>query len=72
MGMYQKTITKKQEEDILNLFFRVELRENEKVIDNRDTTISKELNIDVVTVSNCISKHLNKKVQELNKRINKL
>lgn len=61
-----KCLTQEQEESILELFYRTELRGKEVIIDNRDKTISKELKIQQSRVSNCISKNLREKIKELN------
>jgi len=46
---------------ILKKFYRTELRDGEDVIDNRDDTIAKELNIPMDLVSKIIKKHLKDK-----------
>lgn len=48
-------------ESILSLFYRTELREGEKIIDNTSVSISKELNINVQNVNDVITKHLKNK-----------
>ena len=58
-----------QKEEILILFYRTELRENEKIIDNSDVTIAKELGHSKTKVSHFISSHLNTKRDLLNKRV---
>ncbi len=42
--------TEIHKDDVLELFYRTELRPGEDVIDNQDKTIAKELNINVHTV----------------------
>lgn len=50
---------------VLELFFRTELRPNEKVIDNMDETIAKEAGLSIETVSRFIREHLNNKYNNL-------
>lgn len=57
----RKIITDKHKEDILSLFYRTELRENEDLIDNRSITISKELDIALPIINEFLSKHLEEK-----------
>lgn len=65
MRKYQKKLTDRQEEDILFLFYRTELRLGEVVIDNTDAAISKELNIKQSRVGNLISLHLKEKIKKI-------
>lgn len=69
MNKSRDYLTEKEKHDILDLFFRTELRVGEKIIDNSDKTISNELNIKISTVSWFISKFLNIKERNLNKRL---
>ena len=54
-------ISENDKKNILDLFYRTELRENEKIIDNREVTIAKELNIKQLIVCHVITNHLEKK-----------
>ena len=54
-------ISESDQKNILDLFYRTELRENEKIIDNREVTIAKELNIKQLIVCHVITNHLEKK-----------
>lgn len=58
MGQF---ITKEDEENILKLFLRTDLREGEKIVDNTVGAISKELVLNQANVSGFISSFLNKK-----------
>tara|TARA_R110002051_G_scaffold224048_1_gene287261 strand:+ start:11538 stop:11750 length:213 start_codon:yes stop_codon:yes gene_type:complete len=65
----RKSLTKTNKEDILNLFYRTVLRENEKIIDNRTVTISKELSINKIVVDEFLTKHLDQKFLIINMKI---
>ena len=71
---YKKTkhkgFTNQNKEDILSLFYRTELREDEKIVDNSDVTIAKELGHNKMKVCQFLSNHLNIKRDLLNKRVN--
>jgi len=51
---------------VMDLFYRTKLREGEKVIDNRDSFIAKELGIHTQEVCRIISRNLDDKFAELN------
>ena len=53
---------------VMNLFYRTKLREGEKVIDNRDSHIAKELGLSTQIVCVIITRNLNEKMKELNNR----
>lgn len=57
-------------ENVLNLFYRKELRWDEEVIDNRETLIAKELNLKISMVSYIIAEEMMRKIKVLNDRIN--
>lgn len=59
-----------KEADVLKLFYRTELRNGEKIIDNRTTIIAKELDLHPGEVNWIISEHLNEKFNKLNKQKN--
>lgn len=71
MSLYKSSLTEKNKHDILALFYRTKLYHNEKVIDNRDSVIAKELGLKTITVSYFLYEHLIKKYKKLNKKINK-
>lgn len=54
-----------KEADVLKLFYRVELRKDEEIIDNRTSTIAKELELHPGEVSWIISEHLKDKFNKL-------
>ena len=54
-------LTAKHLPSILKKFYRTELRDGEDVIDNRDKTIAKELNIPMDWVSKMVKRHLKEK-----------
>ena len=54
-------LTKQDKDNILDLFFRKELRIGEKVIDNSDKAISKELDIHSPSVSHFLHMYLKAK-----------
>lgn len=55
-------------EPVLKLFYRTRLRKEEKVIDNRSTTIAKELGISPKTVTDILDIHLNEKFKRLHEK----
>ena len=71
MSLYKSSLTEKNKHDILSLFYRTKLYHNEKVIDNRDSVIAKELGLKTSVVCGFLSRHLIKKYKKLNKKINK-
>lgn len=71
MSLYKSYLTEKNKHDILSLFYRTKLYHNEKVIDNRDSVIAKELSLKTMTVSRFIDRELAKKYKKLNEKINK-
>lgn len=50
-------LTKQQKQQILNLFYRSELREGEQIIDNRDKTIANELGLKKPQVTHFLYDH---------------
>lgn len=68
--LYNSDLTEQNKHDILELFYRTELRIGEKIIDNTDKSIAKELNLEEKKVSYFLYIHLNKKYDKLNKIIN--
>lgn len=65
----QKITPEQYEKDkkiVLSLFYRTELRTGEVLIDNRDTTISKETGFTKAYVSNIIVKDLDEKFDKIN------
>ena len=54
----------------INLFNRTELRPGEDVVDNRDTTIAKEMNMTVAVVCRIITMYLDRKRDIINLYIN--
>ena len=71
MSLYKSSLTEKNKHDILALFYRTKLYHNEKVIDNRDSVIAKELGLKTAVVSYFLYIHLIKKYKKLNEKINK-
>ena len=59
----------KRTNDIINAFNRTELREGEKVVDNRDETISNELNLPIGVVRDTLIKYSNLQLEKAS-RIN--
>ena len=59
------TLTEEDKKNILKLFYRTDLEENEKVIDNRDSYIANKLNIKKRIVSEFLTRHLNVKFANL-------
>lgn len=57
-------------ERIKELFYRTELRRGEKIIDNKDSTIAKELKLSKSQVSTYLQTHLRHKYRILNFKIN--
>ena len=70
MTKWESSLTIKQKKDILDLFYRKKLYYNEKVVDNMDSTIAKQLCLKKSTVSHFIADHLTEKFNALNKKIN--
>lgn len=68
----KKTIEDKEKKEketvILELFYRTELENDEKIIDNSDRYISEKLKMPINTVSYIIYKHLTDKFLKLNKQ----
>jgi len=62
-------LTEYQIQQILDLFYRTELRTGEKIIDNRSITISKELGISTQVIDGILARHLNDKFNIINQRI---
>lgn len=54
------------EQNVLDLFNRTELRPHEDVVDNRDSTIAKELNMTVAVVCRIITMYLDRKRDIIN------
>ena len=71
MAKFKPKYTKEQQAQCITLFNRTELRLYEVVIDNRDCSIAKELNMKTSSVTMFISDYLNKKFSKINERINK-
>jgi len=65
MANFIRTYTEEERIKVLSLFYRGK-REGEVVVDNRDSTISKELGIKQHIVSTIISNDLNKKFKNIN------
>ena len=61
-------LIKSYNDRVMDLFYRTKLREGEKVIDNRDSHIAKELGLTTQIVCVIITKNLNEKMKELNNR----
>jgi hypothetical protein len=70
MPLYNSSLTEKNKRDILALFYRTKLYQNEKVIDNRDYVIAKKLDLKTSAVGYFLYEQLNKKYKKLNKKIN--
>jgi len=62
-------LIKSYNDRVMDLFYRTKLREGEKVTDNRDSHIAKELGLTTQIVCVIITKNLNEKEAELSKRI---
>lgn len=62
-------ITEAHKENILKLFYRTELRKGETLIDNRTTTISKELGISTSIVDEILVKELDRKYEAINSKV---
>lgn len=58
------SLTEKDKVNILNLFYRTELRKNELVIDNRDCKIAEELNLKTQNVAVFLCNHSRIKISE--------
>ena len=55
---------------VLKAFYRTELRQGEKTINNQSPVIGKELGVPTPTVDHIIAKEMKRKIKELNERIN--
>lgn len=64
-----KTASDENIRAILEKFYRFELREDEKIIDNSDETIANELGMHLYTVSNIIAGHLKAKFKKINNKL---
>ena len=56
-------------EDVLELFYRTELREGEEIINNHAPVIAKELNLRVSMVNEIITRDIKRKIKVLNDSI---
>lgn len=70
MSNFTKRYTEKQKKHVLELFYRTELLENEKIIDNTDGFISKKTGVKKCTVNSIITDSLNIKFDKINNRVN--
>lgn len=68
MANFERKYTDEQRKDVIRLFYMVELREGETIIDNTDSKIAKELFMSKSAVSDIISVHLDKKFDLINKK----
>ena len=71
MANFVRSYTPKQEQQVIKLFTRG-LREGEEIVDNKNSTISKETGIKEGTVSSIIDNYISYKIIELNNRINRI
>ena len=55
----------KEEPKIIELFYRTQLRENENVIDNMDSTIAKEVGVNIGVVHRVLAREMKRKVRIL-------
>jgi hypothetical protein len=71
MANFVRSYTPKQEQQVIKLFTRG-LREGEEIVDNKNSTISKETGIKECTVSSIIDNYLDYQLMKLNNRINRV
>ena len=64
-------MTKQDRKNILKIFYRTELREDEEIINNSDKQIAKELNLPYNTVASFLVDHSNKKLDEIKNKSRK-
>ena len=68
MRKYNPKVPTSLKNDILKLFYRTELRQDEEVIDNRDSKIARELGTNQYNVQSVISADLDKKIDKINNK----
>jgi hypothetical protein len=65
----KKTLKATYKDRILKLFYRTQLRQGEKIIDNMDSTIAKELNINIGVVWYVLEAEMLKKEVQIGKSL---
>lgn len=66
------SLSEKQKDDVLKLFYRTELREGEVVINNTTPAISRELELPYQKVQHFLNRHTEKKIRQYNEKINQV
>jgi hypothetical protein len=66
----ERDLIPEKKEKVIAAFNRTQLRLMETVIDNKDTTIARELGYTVAFVGNTISEYLEDKMEAVNRRVN--
>ena len=68
MNIGTSIISKQEQRLILKEFYRTKLKKGEKIIDNRDGTIAKKLNINVYIVAVFLQAEMQRKEDKLKRK----